>query len=96
VWLVDAPGAASWGKRRLDALEILKDHKGAAYPMLDKRECRNHGGGHNGGHAFYLAKADTNRWCSHAVPQPCGSAITEEFHPGFAVILSHSGRPAAC
>ncbi len=53
------------------------------------------GGGHNGlVTAFYLAKAGYKPLVLERRSQPGGSAITEEFHPGFrGSILAHSAGP---
>ena len=53
------------------------------------------GGGHNGlVTAFYLAKAGYKPLVLERRPQPGGSAITEEFHPGFRCsILAHAAGP---
>ena len=53
------------------------------------------GGGHNGlVTAFYLAKAGFKPLVLERRPRPGGSAITEEFHPGFrSSILAHTAGP---
>src|ERR1700756_362046 len=53
------------------------------------------GGGHNGlVTAFYLAKAGYKPLVLERRAQPGGSAITEEFHPGFrGSILAHAAGP---
>src|SRR5882757_1422528 len=63
--------------------------------MADARDVVIIGGGHNGlVTAFYLAKAGFKPLVLERRPQPGGSAITEEFHPGFrGSILAHSAGP---
>jgi phytoene dehydrogenase-like protein len=63
--------------------------------MPDKRDVVIIGGGHNGlVTAFYLAKAGLKPLVLERRPQTGGSAITEEFHPGFrGSILAHSAGP---
>src|SRR5206468_11971906 len=54
-----------------------------------------YGGGHNGlVAAFYLAKAGFKPLVLERRNQVGGSAITEEFHPGFrSSVLAHSAGP---
>jgi phytoene dehydrogenase-like protein len=63
--------------------------------MAEQRDVVIIGGGHNGlVTAFYLAKAGYKPLVLERRPQPGGSAITEEFHPGFrGPILAHSAGP---
>jgi phytoene dehydrogenase-like protein len=63
--------------------------------MPDKRDVVIIGGGHNGlVTAFYLAKAGLKPLVLERRAQTGGSAITEEFHPGFrGSILAHSAGP---
>ena len=63
--------------------------------MPDTRDVVIIGGGHNGlVTAFYLAKAGLKPLVLERRAQPGGSAITEEFHPGFrGSILSHTAGP---
>src|SRR6185369_4813779 len=88
-------GGIKGANGRLAAIEILKDHKGAAYPMPDKRDVVIIGGGHNGlVTAFYLAKAGFKPLVLERRVQTGGAAITEEFHPGFrGSVLAHSAGP---
>ena len=53
------------------------------------------GGGHNGlVTAFYLAKAGFKPLVLERAPKPGGSAITDEFHPGFRCsTLAHAAGP---
>jgi phytoene dehydrogenase-like protein len=63
--------------------------------MAEQRDVVIIGGGHNGlVTAFYLAKAGYKPLVLERRPQPGGTAITEEFHPGFrGPILAHSAGP---
>ena len=63
--------------------------------MGDSRDVIIIGGGHNGlVTAFYLAKAGFKPLVLERRSQPGGSAITEEFHPGFrSSILAHTAGP---
>ena len=63
--------------------------------MADTRDVVIIGGGHNGlVTAFYLAKAGFKPLVLERRGQPGGSAITEEFHPGFkGSILAHTAGP---
>src|SRR5215467_15902847 len=63
--------------------------------MPETRDVILVGGGHNGlVTAFYLAKAGFKPLVLEARPQVGGSAVTEEFHPGFRCsTLAHNTGP---
>jgi len=63
--------------------------------MANSRDLLIIGGGHNGlVAAFYLAKAGFKPLVIERRPQVGGSAITDEFHPGFRCsTLAHSAGP---